>query len=376
MASARRGDDGGGQREAAGGEAARRLAGRRAAVPRALSEPRPHRRAFLRGLALLGGGAAGYLVLRHQFVWPAPEVTFAREGSSGWLPLPADGGLVALPAQVRGAAVRAIVDSGGQYSAVDAGLAERLGLPVATVVPMVAFGVSGGPSITRAVTLDADLGGFAVRGLRAATLDLHPLSGLTRQPFSVLLGRDFLRAVVMEADFPRRRIAFFARDRWSPPPGARAVPARLQSGGLMVEVQVEDAPPVEVMADTGATGALALSEAAARAAGLLDGRPLRTGQSVTLGGVSQDGMVRARRIAFAGEAFEDLDVQVYKPAANAPVPDGLLGLGVLERFRIGLDLAQARLFLIGPPQPPRRRSRQRPTRFGPAAGFAHSPRAL
>jgi predicted aspartyl protease len=137
----------------------------------------------------------------------------------------------------------------------------------------------------------------------------------------------------------------------------------MQAGGLMVPVRIEGGAPVEVLLDTGATGGLALSQATARAAGLLDGRPLRTGQSVTLGGVSQDGMVRARQVDFAGHLIRDLEVQIYQPPANAPVPNGLLGLGVLERFHLALDLPGARAFLIGAAQPPRTPERRRPTRF-------------
>jgi len=301
----------------------------------------------LRQLAILGAGAAGFLVIRRQLQWPTPKVVFAGGDRSGWMDLPLPGGLIDLPARIGGLAVQAVVDSGAQYSAIDADLAERLALPAATPIPMVAFGVSGGPSLTRAVSLDADLGAFALKGLRAATLSLQPLSGLTRQPFSLLLGRDFLRAVVVEADFPGGRAAFFDPRSWTPPLGALPARVRSESGALMVQVGVEAAPPVEVLLDTGATGALALSETAARAAGLMDGRPLRTGQSVTLGGVSEDGMALARQVLFAGHAIHDVEVQIYRPAANAPVPNGLLGLGVLKRFHLALDHAAGRLFIVG-----------------------------
>lgn len=311
----------------------------------------------------VGAGGAAFWVVHRQFTWPTPGVIFAREGWSGWLELPVAGGLIALAARVGGETIQAVLDSGAQYSAVDTGLAQRLGLPAATPLPMVAFGVSGAPSLTRAVSLDADLGGFALKGLRAATLNLQPLTGLTRQPFSLLLGRDALRAMVVEADFPGRRVAVFAPGRWTPPTGAAPVGVQMPAGAPMVAVRIENAPPVEVLLDTGATGALALSEATAKAAGLMDGRPLRTGQSVTLGGVSEDGMVRARRVEFAGHAIDDLEVQVYRPAANSPAPAGLLGLGVLERFHLALDLPGARVFLIGPEQPPTTPERRRPTRF-------------
>jgi predicted aspartyl protease len=304
------------------------------------------RRAVLRRLLLAGAGVAGVVIVRRSLTWPSPTVVFERGDRTGWIDLPVPGGLIDLPAKVGWTRVRAVVDSGAQYSAIDAGLARRLDLPAATPIPMVAFGVSGGPSLTRSVSLDADLGGFAIKGLRAATLDLQPLTGLTRQPFSLLLGRDFLRAVVAEVDFPRGRAALFAPEAWRPPPGAQPAPARLDAGGLMVEVAVEEKPPVEVMLDTGATGALALSESAARACGLFDGRPLGAGRSVTLGGVGVDGMAIAREVAFAGRRLQDVEVQIYRPAAHAPVPEGLLGLGVLQRFHIGLDLGRGRLFLI------------------------------
>jgi len=307
---------------------------------------------------ILGAGVAGYFAVRQQLIWPNPKVVFAGGDRSGWMDLPLPGGLIDLPARVGWTRVRAVVDSGAEYSAIDAGVAQRLALPAATPIPMVAFGVSGAPSLTRAVTLDADFGAFAVKGLRAATLNLQPLTGLTRQPFALLLGRDFLRSVIAEVDFPRGRAAFFAPAAWRAPADARSAAVRVQSGGLMVPVGIEGAPPVEVMLDTGATGALALSEETARSAGLLDGRPLRSGQSVTLGGVSQDGMVQAREIVFAGRRLADIEVQIYRPAANAPVPKGLLGLGVLQRFHLALDLAGGRLFLIGPEaapvQPPHR----------------------
>lgn len=328
-----------------------------------MSAPRPHRRVFLRRLGLLAAGAAGYLVVRHQLVWPNPQVRFAAGQWSGWIDLAGASGLIALPARIGWARIPAVIDSGAQYSAIDAGLAQRLNLPAATPIPMVAFGVSGAPRLTRAVGLDVDLGSFSLTGLRAAALDLQPLSGLTRQPFSLLLGRDFLRTVVVEADFPRRRAAIFAPQAWSPPPGAQAVRVRAQTGGLMVEVRIEGAAPVEVMLDTGATGALALSEATARAVGLMDGRPQRRAQSVTLGGVSDDGVVAARSLTFAGHRIENVLVQIYRPAANAPTPAGLLGLGVLERFHLSLDLPGGRVFLVGAEQPPRPLEARRPARF-------------
>jgi predicted aspartyl protease len=336
--------------------------------------PPPTRRKFLRRLIVIGAGVAGYFVVREQLLWPTPKVVFAGGDSSGWMDLPLAGGLIDVPARIGGSMIRAVVDSGAQYSAIDAALAQKLALPAATPIPMVAFGVSGSPSLTRAVTLDADLGAFGLKGLRAATLDLQGLTGMTRQPFSLLLGRDFLRAVTAEVDFPAGRAAFFAPGAWRAPAGARAADVSSRAGGLMVAVRIEGGPPLEVMLDTGATGALALSERAARDSGLFDGRPLRTGQSVTLGGVSEDGVTLAREVLFAGSRLADVEVEIYHPATSAPVPNGLLGLGVLQRFHLALDVAAAKLFLIGPEAgPPAPRGHRERFRVIPAPPIVSDP---
>ncbi|WP_374469249.1 aspartyl protease family protein [Phenylobacterium sp.] len=329
-----------------------------------------NRRALLGQLGLLAAGGAGVWFLRERLAWPLPEVAFRGGGdTTGWLPLPEPGGMVDLPALVGGRHIRVVLDSGAQYSAIDAGLAAELALPAGSPVPMLAFGVSGQPSVTRSVRLDLDLGALTLRGLRAATLDLHPLSRLTRRPFSMLLGRDLLRTVVAEIDFPRARAAFWRASAWTPGGDWRAVTVRPgPAHALMAEVQVEEAPPLDVMVDTGATGGLALSEKAATAAGLLTGRPVRSGRSVTLGGVSQDRMVEARHVRFAGHRFEDMDVQVFAPAVSGPIPDGLLGLGILRRFRVALDHSRARMFLMGPYETPARRVRR--VRITPRPGVA------
>ena len=324
------------------------------------------RRRLLVQLGVLSLAGAGLLVARDRLVWPPPKVRFARGHTTGWMPFVEGGGMIELPAKIGGETIRVVLDSGAQYSAIDASLALKLGLPQASPIPMLAFGVSGQPTVTRSVRLDLDLGAMHLTGLRAAALDLHRLARLTRRPFSMLIGRDLLRTVIAEIDFPAGRAAFHDREGWAPRPDDRAVTARGQRGAIMAEVQVEDAAPLDVMVDTGATSALALSRAAAEKAGLLDGRHARTGRSVTLGGVSQDPVVRAKTLRFAGQTLRDVDVQVYSPSSQGRIPDGLLGLGVLRRFRVTLDHGGGRMFLAGPfPVMERRR---RAVRITPAPG--------
>jgi predicted aspartyl protease len=304
------------------------------------------RRSFLAQLGLLAAGGAAAWWFRDKVLWPAPEARFPSAGTTGWLPmLDPHQGVVVLEARLAGRTVRALVDSGAQSSVVDRGLAERLGLPVTAIAPVVvAFGVSGGPQIGRAASLDLTLGGLTIEGLRAAVLDLAPISDAARRPFDLILGQDLLHQVVADFDFPNARLAF-VEPPGAPPAGARALPVRLERRELFTAVSVEGVT-IEVVLDTGSSGALALSDETAEAAGLLDGRPVGRAPSLTFGGLSFDRVVRARTLEFADEVFRDVAVHVFSPAQGAPRPSGLLGVEALRRFRLLVDAGRGQVHLV------------------------------
>ncbi|HEY0651065.1 aspartyl protease family protein [Phenylobacterium sp.] len=305
------------------------------------------RRSLLIGLAAAAGGL---FLVRDRLPWPPLAIRFANGRDTPWLAIP-PGGLMEIEAAVNGHLIHAVVDSGAQFSAIDRTLAERLDLPRTVAAPLLAYGVSGAPALTHTVRLDLAVPGLAVPGLRAAALDLAPIAQATGRVFQLLIGRDVLSRLVVEADFPRRRTRFLAADAYSPPPDARTVALEVSGAGPMATVQVENAPPLKVLVDTGAAGVLALSENAAQQAGLLaPGRKVSRAHSVSLGGLSLDRRVTARTVAVGDLVLRNVDVQVYRPAANAPAPSGLLGAGLFSRFRMALDLGAERLHLV-PPSP-------------------------
>lgn len=319
------------------------------------------RRGFLFRLGLLATAGGALFMVRDRLPWPPLDPRFANGRDTPWQALPKRGGLIEIPVAVNGTPIRAIVDSGAQFSAIDRSLAERLALPRTLAAPILAYGVSGGPSLTHTVRLDLGLPGLAIPGLRAAALDLAAISAATGRDFELLIGRDVLRHLVVEADFPRARARFLAREAFRPPRDAIVMPLGTKGGAPVVAIQVEDAPPLDVLIDTGASGVLALSAAAAAQAGLLaPGREVRAVHSVSLGGLSLDRLVTARRVRVGGMTLHDTDVQIYTPAANAPAPSGLLGTGLFRQFRMALDLGGDRLILlrpgliIVPPPEPRR----------------------
>lgn len=316
------------------------------------SSPGISRRRLLTRVGVLAAAAGGTLwLVRDRLPWPPLEPRFANGRDTPWLPFPVRGGLIDIAAQVDGAPVRAVVDSGAQFSAVDAALADRLDLPRTLAAPLIAYGVSGQPSMTHTVGLNLAVEGLVVPGLRAAVLDLAAISLVTGRDFQLLIGRDVLRQLAVEADFPRGRARFLARGTYQPPRDARSVPLTVRRGAPMASVQVESAPSLDVLVDTGASGVLALSETAAQQTGLLaPGRTVRRAHSVSLGGLSLDRVVTARTVRVGGLTLREVPVQIYRSAANTPAPFGLLGAGLFARFRMALDLHGGQLHLV-PPSP-------------------------
>jgi predicted aspartyl protease len=309
------------------------------------------RRAFLSRLALVAAGGAAVWSVRDRLAWPPLQVAFDAAGATPWLALPAGGGLIEIAVSVAGAPARAVVDSGAQFSAIDAGLAQRLGLPRTLAAPLLAYGVSGHPQMTHTVTASLALPGLAIPALRPAALQLADIAQVTGRDFQLLIGRDVLSRLVVEADFPRARARFLAPQRYRPAADAIAIPLGRKGGGPTASVQVEAAAPFEALVDTGATGVLSLSEAAARAAGVLGpGRPVSQTRSVSLGGLSAIHTTRARTVRVGRLLLRDVEIQVYRPADHAPAVSGLLGAGLLQPFRMALDLGAQRLWLT-PPSP-------------------------
>jgi len=309
------------------------------------------RRSFLTQAGILAIGVGGVWWLRDNVIWPEVQPEFAAGGgSSGWIAFSdTRPRIVIIDAVVNGAPVKALLDSGAQSSVIDRGLVAELGLQMSGITPVLAFGVSGGPQIGRSTMIDVSVGDLVLPRLRAAALELAPIAAASQRPFSLILGQDVLRGVIADIDFPRGQIAFHDPSDHALPDGAASTPARMGRRDMLVPIMVEGSE-LEVILDTGASGALALSPDLAETAGLLDGRPARRARSITFGGVSQDRMVRAESLTFADTDYRNVSVHIFNPARGVRIPPGLLGVEVLERFRVIIDLGGGRLHLVpGPP---------------------------
>ncbi|KAK0339769.1 hypothetical protein LTR94_033235, partial [Friedmanniomyces endolithicus] len=125
---------------------------------------------------------------------------------------------------------------------------------------------------------------------------------------------DVLQKLIFEVDAPERRMRFLSRSDWRA--GADLRPIEVKKAGKALQTTVSlEAGSVEAVVDTGASAVLAVTRETARAAGLLDGRDSRPGQSIVLGGVVRADTVVARTLTIGDDLHRDAEVAIYDDVA-------------------------------------------------------------
>ncbi|RYG15786.1 MAG: peptidase aspartic [Caulobacteraceae bacterium] len=298
------------------------------------------------GLVAVAGGA--WWARDHLF-WPKPELAFGPEGATVWMPYGRPAPTPTVRVRIEGREVLALIDSGAQYSVIDraffAGLPDR-GRPLFDM-PLLAYGVGGGTQVGRGTSLALELPGLSIRKLRAAILDLGPLAAEDGLRTPLILGQDVLGEAVLALDPRRRHARLVRRDAFVRPPDLIEAEVHRQGTALMADLTVEGAA-VRAIIDTGASSLLGLSREAASTAGLLDGRPERTGVSLVLGGAMRSTIVEARTVTFADHLYERVDVGVFEQPPLPNFPGGLVGMEAFRNRRVALDLGQGTLHVERP----------------------------
>ncbi len=305
------------------------------------------RRDLLIRLGLAASAVGGLWWLRDNVIWRAPEPVFPAAGRTDWLPFVARANVPVVEATVAGRPVRALIDSGAQYSVVDRALVESLGLRATVEMPLVAYGVSGQPQLGRGLSLDVALGGVALNGLRTAMLDLGPLAAGEGPGTALILGQDVLGTLIVEIEPERRRLRLTRPEAYRPGEDLRPVEVKRSGRALATSVTVEGAA-IEAVVDTGSSALLALSQATAAEAGLLDGRPARAGSSIVLGGAMASRIVTARTLTFGDLLYRRVEIPIYPDVAIPGFPDALLGMEAFAERRMALDLGAGRLWASRP----------------------------
>ena len=303
------------------------------------------RRSFLIRAGLVAGVLGGAWWLRRNVVWPSPQARFATDGAPVWARLVDERAhVLIISATVAGQPVRALVDSGAEYSVLDRRLVQRLGLGDGFDIPLLAHGVGGGAQVGRGVTVDVAAAGASFAGMRAAILDLGPLADESGLATPLILGQDVLGQADLWLDLPARRLTLVPRATPAPWGDLTATPVIREGRALAAEVSVEGAVTTALI-DTGSSSLLALSRASAGALGLLDGRETRRGSSLVLGGSVRSELVRARTLTFGDALFRDATVAIFADVAGRTLPEGLIGLPAFRGRRAVLRLGAGELWL-------------------------------
>lgn len=306
-----------------------------------------NRRALLIRLGILAGAVGGGWWFKEHVLWPTPRPRFARDGATGWIDFAADALTPTMRGRVGGIDTVILIDSGAQYSVIDRNLwsrLERQGRAGMTFpLPLIAYGVGGGTQVGRATSADVEADGLAIDGLRLAILDLGPITDLDQGlGAGVILGQDVLETLVLDVEASAARLRLSAPGARPDPAGAEALLVRRQGTSLRTTVHIEDRP-VEALFDSGASATVSLSRRSAERAGMLDGRPLRRGASLVLGGAVSAQVARAERVRIGARTLEAVPVPIFGDVSAPGFPDALLGMAAFQGRTVRLDLARPAL---------------------------------
>lgn len=293
------------------------------------------------GLAAVVGGAWW---AREHLLWPAPDLGFADGAATPWLPYARRATVPTVRVRVGGREVVALIDSGAQYSVIDRSLFAVLPDTGRSLfdMPLVAYGVGGGAQMGRGTTLEVELPGLTIGGLRAAILDLGPLASEDGLQTPLILGQDVLGEAVLALDPARRHVRLVRRDAFVRPADLNAAEVRRAGGAMIAEVTVEGSV-MQAVVDTGASSLLSVDRPSAEAAGLLDGRPHTGGVSLVLGGAVRAMVVEARTVTFADQLYRGAAVGVFDQPPLPNFPGALVGMEAFEDRRAALDLGAGTL---------------------------------
>ena len=168
-----------------------------------------------------------------------------------------------------------------------------------------------------------------------------------------LLGLDLLDGVV-EIDFDRRLMRVHDRARFVAPEGATVLRARLLAGKPIVETTIRTADgasrPAAMVLDFGMAGTVRLTTRFTDANRMVDAvGPVVTSRSESgLGGALESVIGRVASLSLGAIELRAPVVSLARERTGgdaAPPYDGLIGIGLLRRFRVFFDLAQSRVFL-------------------------------
>jgi hypothetical protein len=240
-------------------------------------------------------------------------------------------GLIWLKVNVagKGAPLQFLLDSGAGVSVIDLQTARSLGLHLGN--RQTVQGVNGQCFADRVTDLQAVSGGIALPKSVLA-IDLRALSGRCERPVDGILGVDFFRGRVVQIDFTEGRVRILAKCH-SNLADCEILPTRLCNDAFCVPVRVGGNPAQWMRLDTGCDAAL--EWVISRTAKSQTGKT-----SIGLSGASVRHINTSVQIG--KQFFKAVSTGVHTEQIF-PGEAGLLGNGLLSKFRLTIDAPRNRV---------------------------------
>jgi hypothetical protein len=285
---------------------------------------------------------------------PVPDSVFSiRETGVDWeltgagqpVPFEFSGGHIYLEGAVSGKPVTVLLDSGAGATVVDSVLAAELELIGAG--EFVAQGIGGAQSVSFVEVPVYSVAGASVTGQNLAVMSLDiPFYPATGKHIGLVLGYDFLSRFVTGLDFGTGEITLWDPDSFEYTGDGEIIPVTQTMSLLSVEAVLEDSVPVTLLLDTGAGGNLHLTPTFFR--DYPDFLGERSTFETVAQGVGGEEVISAFRISSVTLGDLRIPCGISSSFAGAPILSqyhGILGTGILSRFRLWLDYGEGTIIL-------------------------------
>ena len=278
----------------------------------------------------------------------AVGATLIPKPGDSWTPLLFDPDGVQVTGTVLGERVRVLIDTGSAATIVDRALAGRLGLNAAASRDV--RGDIASVTLSAGGALGVEIGEAKLAVTNYLVTDFAPIFGADGSAPNLILGLDALKDVVLDIDFPARRLALWPRESFAPAKEAERLPvAKSARGQLSLRIALEAPDAVAAALDLGSSNPLTVSPALADAQGLLRGRQVSSAATGGVDGISISRTVSVATLLIGRSLLRDVPCEVLAKTDETLVP-AKLGLPVLERYRFALDVTGATLWLQPAPR--------------------------
>lgn len=287
------------------------------------------------------------------FKRPASDASPVRildaSGSTPWIPMDLFlDRYIYLPGKVNGVETEIVLDSGAGMTVLHEAVAKEAGLVGKGEFSAEGAGGEAAAAVVNDVALE--IGGLSITGISAVVIDLSDVNRQMGRDLPVILGKEVFHDVIVDVDYPNRRIAFRDPRRWSYRGDGNEIALLPAEGGhKRIRMQVEDLSPAAFDVDTGNGGDLILFEAYADENGILEGRPrISESQGGGVGGTTISKLTTLSSVTFAGYVLEDVPVSVSQAdegAFDTTRNAGNVGASIFSRFRIIFDYPGERMIV-------------------------------